>query len=150
MFLDDCCLLGSYSVDFFNLITYLAMGEVDLRRKKNFIVLGIIVIVCLGIGGEKYMDQKRLQDEMVTVVKQNSSLIKDELKTFDSFNKIKTISIKYDTIEESPLGGMLFQGFVNGDETLSFNGGLQKDGETIETTNTAPKKKLLSFLEKRE
>ena len=113
-------------------------------------MLGIIVIICLGIEGKKYMDQKRVQDEMVTVVKQNSFLIKDELKTFDSCNKIKTISIKYDTIEKSPLGGMLFQGYVNGDETLSFNGGLQKDGETIETTNTSPKRKLVSFLEKRE
>ncbi|MBC1373656.1 DUF1310 family protein [Listeria booriae] len=92
------------------------------------------------------MDQQKLQDDMVKVVKANEHLVEDDLKQDDKYDRIKSVSIEYNSIMKSPMGGLLFQGYVNDDPSLTFNAGFQKYQDEIETSNVAPKEKLDEFL----
>ncbi|EUJ52293.1 DUF1310 family protein [Paenilisteria rocourtiae] len=114
------------------------------------IVVVILAVIAIGFGVKYKMDQQKLQDEMVKVVKANQDLVKADLKQDDKYDKIKSISIDYDSITKSPMGGLLFQGFVNDEPTLTFNAGLQEYQEKIETSNVSPKEKLDEFLQKGE
>ncbi|RDX00708.1 DUF1310 family protein [Listeria kieliensis] len=122
--------------------------------KKGWIIFISIVVVIIAViaivGGKIYMDNKKLNEDMKEVVKSNESLIEKELAVYDTHNKIRSVSIDYDTVEKSPMGGILFQGYVNDDKTLTFNAGLKKNNSEIKATNTAPKKKLNVFLEEKE
>ncbi|MEN2666502.1 DUF1310 family protein [Listeria aquatica] len=122
--------------------------------KKGWIIFISIVVIVIAVvaivGGKMYMDNKKLDEDMKEVVRSNESLIEKELETYDTHNKIKNVSFDYGTVEKSPLGGILFQGYVNNDKELTFNAGLQKNGSKVEATNVAPKKKLSIFLEEKE
>ncbi|MBC1435149.1 DUF1310 family protein [Listeria rocourtiae] len=118
--------------------------------KITGIVVVILAVIAIGFGVKYKMDQQKLQDEMVKVVKANQDLVKADLKQDDKYDKIKSISIDYDSITKSPMGGLLFQGFVNDEPTLTFNAGLQEYQEKIETSNVSPKEKLDEFLQKGE
>ncbi|EUJ18636.1 DUF1310 family protein [Listeria aquatica] len=98
--------------------------------KKGWIIFISIVVIVIAVvaivGGKMYMDNKKLDEDMKEVVRSNESLIEKELETYDTHNKIKNVSFDYGTVEKSPLGGILFQGYVNNDKELTFNAGLQK------------------------
>ncbi|EOI02972.1 hypothetical protein UAY_00897 [Enterococcus moraviensis ATCC BAA-383] len=115
------------------------------RMKRLMIIIMMLGLFILGIGGKTYMDSKK---NMIEIVRKNESLIENELKKYDRFKKIQSISINYESIQKSPMGGILFQGFVNNDQNLIFNAGLQKNNSLIEVVNTSPKKKLHDYLEK--
>lgn len=114
------------------------------------IVVVIVAVIITGFGVKHKMDQQKLQNDMEQIVKANKRLVEEDLKQDDAYGKIKSVSIDYSSITESPMGGILFQGFVNDDPSLTFNAGLQKYQEKIETSNVAPKKNLDEFLQKGE
>lgn len=114
------------------------------------VVVVIMAIIVTGFGVKHKMDQQKLQDEMVKVVKDNEHLIEDDLKSQDKYHKIKSVSFNYDSIKKSPVGGVIVDGYVNGKKDLTFVSGLQKYDGSIETDGTAPRTSLHEYLEKKE
>lgn len=82
-------------------------------NKKMLLIVGILLTVCIGIGGEMYMDKKRLQEDMVKIVKSNEAkeVIEDGLKNLDPKaltpqGVIQSYEVDYDNIERNPMGGI--------------------------------------------
>ncbi|MGC6770040.1 DUF1310 family protein [Enterococcus sp. LJL51] len=102
-------------------------SEIKRIRKSVFYkIVGLILVIIVGIGVKVYMDEKKFNDEMMKVVRENKSLVEEEIKKDDSFRKIETIDIDYSTVKHNPMGGIMFEGFVNGNEKLSFSAGFRK------------------------
>ncbi|MBC1490430.1 DUF1310 family protein [Listeria booriae] len=114
------------------------------------IVVVILAVIGIGIGVKYKMDQQKVQEDMVKVVKANEKLIGDDLKSQDKYHKIKSISINYDSIKKSPMGGIIVDGYVNNKKDLTFVSGLQRYDGSVETDGTAPRARLFDYLEKEE
>lgn len=103
-------------------------------KNKFSILIGIIIIVCLGIGGKIYMDSKSLEEEMLTVVKSEeakqvfeSGLKELDPKALTPEGVIQSYEIDLDSIEHNPMGGIngIITANSNKDLYIYFN--LDKD-----------------------
>lgn len=113
----------------------------------------ILILVVIGgvIGGTIYMQEQKneqMQNEIMKVAnsKEVEDIILSELSENDPHHKIKKLKILDETVHRSPMGGILFEGFVNDDESLKFNAGVNKEGNKYVGTNIAPKANLYKFL----
>ncbi|WP_088271804.1 DUF1310 family protein, partial [Enterococcus wangshanyuanii] len=95
-------------------------------KHKISLVVGIAVLAILAVGGKIYMDNKSFNDEMVDIVHTHKSIVEKELRSEDPSNRIKKIEIDDSTIKHNPMGGIMFEGFVNGQRELSFSTGFRK------------------------
>ncbi|GGD02105.1 DUF1310 family protein [Enterococcus wangshanyuanii] len=96
------------------------------KKHKISLVVGIAVLAILAVGGKIYMDNKSFNDEMVDIVHTHKSIVEKELRSEDPSNRIKKIEIDDSTIKHNPMGGIMFEGFVNGQRELSFSTGFRK------------------------
>lgn len=101
------------------------------------------------------MDDKKLQDDMVKVVKENKHLIEEDLRSDDKFNKIKNITIDYDSVKHNPMGGIMVEGYVENDKNLKFTAGFNKNSQEgtpeydeIEGWVSSESEKLDDYLQK--
>ncbi|BDR59441.1 hypothetical protein XA3_18820 [Xylocopilactobacillus apicola] len=68
----------------------------------------------------KKESDRKFQEEMVKEVKKNEKRIERFVRSSDENKVVKTITIDYDSIEHNPMGGVMVDGYVNGDKELSF------------------------------
>ncbi|MBF2686977.1 DUF1310 family protein [Listeria welshimeri] len=114
-------------------------------KKKWIIILGIVIIVILGIGVKFYMDEKKLNEEMMNVVYSDEAkevfekrLTNLDAKAFTEEGIIQSYEIDKESIERSPIGGINVTLLINKDlewyitYTLGkYNGKLDGGGASI-------------------
>ncbi|MGX7417328.1 DUF1310 family protein [Carnobacterium gallinarum] len=105
-------------------------------KNKLILLIGIIVIVCLGIGGKIVMDSKKIQEEMIAVVKSDGAkqVFENGLKNLDQKaltpeGVIQSYEIDYDSIEHNPMGGINGIIIVNNNKNLYIYFNLDKDND---------------------
>lgn len=94
-------------------------------KKNVLIVSGIIAVIIIGIGGKMYMDSKKLDDEMIKVVKSDEAKeifeegIKNiDPKAFTDDGVIHSYKIDEESIKHSPMGSIIVNIIINGDNRL--------------------------------
>ncbi|MBF2599940.1 DUF1310 domain-containing protein [Listeria seeligeri] len=107
-------------------------------KKKLIIILGIVVTIILVLGVKFYMDEKKLDEEMIKVVYSNEAkeVFEERLKNLDpkAFTNegvIQSYDIDKESIERNPMGGINVTLIINGNSELyvkytlnNFNGEL--------------------------
>ncbi|MBC2377528.1 DUF1310 domain-containing protein [Listeria welshimeri] len=91
-------------------------------KKKWIIILGIIIIVILGIGVKFYMDEKKLNEEMMNVVYSDEAkevfekrLTNLDAKAFTEEGIIQSYEIDKESIKRNPMGGINVTLIINKD-----------------------------------
>ncbi|MBC1981109.1 DUF1310 domain-containing protein [Listeria welshimeri] len=89
-------------------------------KKKWLIILGIVIIVILGIGVKFYMDEKKINEEMMNVVFSDEAkrVFENGLKNLDAKaltgkGVINTYEIDKKSIKQNPMGGIDVTLYVN-------------------------------------
>ncbi|MBC1449407.1 DUF1310 domain-containing protein [Listeria welshimeri] len=89
-------------------------------KKKWIIILGIVIIVILGIGVKFYMDEKKLNEEMINVVYSDEAkrVFENGLKNLDAKaltgkGVINSYEIDKKSIKQNPMGGIDVTLYVN-------------------------------------
>lgn len=107
-------------------------------KKKWIIILGIVIIVIFAIGVKFYMDEKRLNEEMMNVIYSDEAkkVFEVRLKAADAdvFTEkgiIQSYEIDQKSIKKNPRGGINGTLIINGNSELyikytmnNFNGEL--------------------------
>ena len=98
---------------------------------KGFVAL--LILIGLGLGGIKIMQQVQY-NEMVSTVKSEEvkNIIEHNLKlrhasALESGDVIQSYQIDVDSIEHSPMGGIIFKVYINNDEQLYVHFLINKD-----------------------
>ena len=125
-----------------------------MKKKKYFLLLGVITIVFLIIGGKLYMDSKKLEIDMLEVVKTDEAkqVFENGLKKLDSkaLTKegiIQSYTIDYDNIEHNPMGGIDITLIINNNNSLSADFNIDKsDGGTLQYGSILLSKELSNKL----
>ncbi|MBC2110460.1 DUF1310 domain-containing protein [Listeria innocua] len=94
--------------------------------KKGWIILfGIAIMIILGLGVKFYMDEEKLNKEMIKIVYSDEakSVFKNGLKNLDAKaltgkGVINTYEIDKKSIKHNPMGGINVALHVNGDSEL--------------------------------
>ena len=123
--------------------------------KKTISIIIALVVVFL-IGGCSKMTGSPSKEEMIKVVKSEEAkkVIEDGLKSLDKDalterGIIKSYEVDYDSVKHNPMGGMMFDVYINGNKKLNVNYGIKKelDGELV-GTGGGYSKELEDILEK--
>ncbi|MBC1429529.1 DUF1310 family protein [Listeria seeligeri] len=107
-------------------------------KKKLIITLGIVITIILVLGVKFYMDEKKLDEEMIKVVYSDEAkeVFEERLANLDpkAFTKegvIQSYEIDKESIERNPMGGINVTLIINGNSELyvkytlnNFNGEL--------------------------
>ena len=123
-------------------------------------LVGLLVIIGLVIGGIKIM-QRAEYDEMVNIVKSEEvkNIIEHNLKlrhkgALENGDVIQSYQIDVDSIEHSPMGGIIFKVYINNDEQLYVHFLINKDSRTGKLVNegggTSERFRKLIVVEKNE
>ena len=105
----------------------------NITRKiiKGFVAL--LILIGLGLGGIKIMQQVQY-NEMVSTVKSEEvkNIIEHNLKlrhegALENGDVIQSYQIDVDSIEHSPMGGIIFKVYINNDEQLYVHFFINKD-----------------------
>ena len=98
---------------------------------KGFVAL--LILIGLGLGGIKIMQQVQY-NEMVSTVKSEevTNIIEHNLKlrhegALENGDVIQSYKIDVDSIEHSPMGGIIFKVYINNDEQLYVHFLINKD-----------------------
>lgn len=98
---------------------------------KGFVAL--LILIGLGLGGIKIMQQVQY-NEMVSTVKSEEvkNIIEHNLKlrhegALENGDVIQSYKIDVDSIEHSPMGGIIFKVYINNDEQLYVHFLINKD-----------------------
>ena len=98
---------------------------------KGFVAL--LILIGLGLGGIKIMQQVQC-NEMVSTVKSEEvkNIIEHNLKlrhegALENGDVIQSYKIDVDSIEHSPMGGIIFKVYINNDEQLYVHFLINKD-----------------------
>ncbi|MBC1420415.1 DUF1310 domain-containing protein [Listeria seeligeri] len=114
-------------------------------KKKLIIILGIVVTIILVLGVKFYMDEKKLDEEMIKVVYSDEAkaVFENDIKLIDTkaFTKegiIQSYEVDKESIEHNPMGGIIVTLVINKDDTLKLtytlnnhNGKLEGGGASI-------------------
>ena len=123
--------------------------------KKTISIIIALMVVFL-IGGCSKMTGTPSKEEMIKVVKSEEAkkAIEDGLKSLDKDalterGIIKSYEVDYDSVKHNPMGGMMFDVYINGNKKLNVNYGIKKelDGELV-GTGGGYSKELEDILEK--
>ncbi|MGC7133714.1 DUF1310 family protein [Listeria ivanovii] len=107
--------------------------------------LGIVVTIILVLGVKFYMDEKKLDEEMIKVVYSDEAkeVFENDIKLIDTkaFTKegiIQSYEVDKESIEHNPMGGIIVTLVINKDDTLKLtytlnnhNGKLEGGGASI-------------------
>ena len=105
----------------------------NITRKiiKGFVAL--LILIGLGLGGIKIMQQVQY-NEMVSTVKSEEvkNIIENNLKlrhasALESGDVIQSYQIDMDSIKHSPMGGIIFKVYINNDKQLYVHFLINKD-----------------------
>ena len=105
----------------------------NITRKiiKGFVAL--LILIGLGLGGIKIMQQVQY-NEMVSTIKSEEvkNIIEHNLKlrhegALENGDVIQSYQIDVDSIEHSPMGGIIFKVYINNDEQLYVHFLINKD-----------------------
>jgi hypothetical protein len=126
-------------------------------RKKLLILAGIIILIILFIGGKKYMDFKKLNEEMTNVVYSDEAkkIFEDGLKNLDSKaltndGIIKTYEIDKESIKHNPMGGVDVTININEDSSLTAEYNIDKRDGQLEGDGINLSSKLTKKLESKK
>ncbi|MBC1486697.1 DUF1310 family protein [Listeria seeligeri] len=114
-------------------------------KKKLIIILGIVVSIILVLGVKFYMDEKKLNEEMMNVVYSdeakeafNKDLKGMDPKAFTEEGKVYSYEIVKESIRRNPMGGINVILIINKDSEMDIeytmeriNGKLSCGGATI-------------------
>ena len=121
-------------------------------KKLMIILAAILVVIGIVIGGYKLM-QKVEHDKMVDIVysKEVKKIIEDDLKYFDEnalSDKafIKSYKIDATTIEHNPMGGIMFDVYVNNDHKLQIGFILEKNNGVIQSSSLDYSEELSNYV----
>ena len=96
-------------------------------------IVAVVILIGLGIGGIKIMQQVQY-NEMVNTVKSEEvkNIIEHNLKlrhedALKSGDVIQSYQIDMDSIEHSPMGGIIFKVYINNDKQLYVHFLINKD-----------------------
>ncbi|WP_321386400.1 DUF1310 family protein [uncultured Enterococcus sp.] len=110
-----------------------------MLKRKLAIIAGIIIIVVLIIGGKSYMDEKKLNEEMIKVVysEEAKNVFEEGLKNLDSKaltndGIIKSYEIDKESIKHNPMGGINVTVTINEDSTLTAEYNIDKRNKRLE------------------
>ncbi|MBC2186289.1 DUF1310 domain-containing protein [Listeria sp. FSL L7-0253] len=121
--------------------------------KKKWIILGIVVIAILAIGVKTYMDDKKLNEEMINVVYSDEAkkAFYTDLKNLDTkaFTKegvIQSYEIDEKSIAHNPMGGINVSVIINKDPELYIKYTLDKFNGKLECGSASIAGKLSKLL----
>ncbi|ELB8840674.1 DUF1310 domain-containing protein [Listeria monocytogenes] len=114
-------------------------------KKKWVIVLGITVMTILGLGVKFYMDEEKMNKEMMNVIysdEAKEAFDKDlkgmDSKAFTEEGKVHSYEIVRESIRRNPMGGINVELIINNDSEMDieytmdkFNGQLRCGGASI-------------------
>ena len=105
----------------------------NIIRKIIMGIVAVLILIGLVIGGIKIMQQVQY-DEMVNIVKSEEvkNIIEHNLKlrhasALESGDVIQSYQIDVDSIEHSPMGGIIFKVYINNDKQLYVHFLINKD-----------------------
>lgn len=105
----------------------------NITRKIIKGIVAVLILIGLVIGGIKIMQQVQY-NEMVSTVKSEEvkNIIEHNLKlrhegALENGDVIQSYQIDVDSIEHSPMGGIIFKVYINNDEQLYVHFLINKD-----------------------
>ena len=105
----------------------------NITRKIIKGIVAVLILIGLVIGGIKIMQQVQY-NEMVNTVKSEEvkNIIEHNLKlrhegALENGDVIQSYQIDVDSIEHSPMGGIIFKVYINNDEQLYVHFLINKD-----------------------
>ncbi|MBC2186288.1 DUF1310 domain-containing protein [Listeria sp. FSL L7-0253] len=113
--------------------------------KKKWIILGVVIIVIMTIGVKFYMDEKKLNEEMMNVIYSDEakeafdkSLKAMDSKAFTGEGKVQSYEIDKESIKRNPMGGINVTLVINKDSEMdieytmnNYSGKLECGGASI-------------------
>ncbi|EAD1624036.1 DUF1310 family protein [Listeria monocytogenes] len=112
--------------------------------KKRWIILGITVMIIFGLGVKFYMDEEKLNEEMMNVIYSDEAkqvfekrLTNLDAKAFTKEGIIQSYEIDEGSIESNPMGGIEVRLIINNNSelyasyTMSRNNGVLGGGGAI-------------------
>ncbi|EAF3978603.1 DUF1310 family protein [Listeria monocytogenes] len=122
-------------------------------KKRWVIVLGITVTTIFGLGVKFYMDEEKLNTEMMNVVCSNEAkeAFNDDIKLIDTkaFTKeglIQSYEVDKESIEPNPMGGIIVALVINKDPALKLTYTLKKNNEELKSGGASISKELTKQL----
>ncbi|EGU0987575.1 DUF1310 domain-containing protein [Listeria monocytogenes] len=122
-------------------------------KKRWIIVLGITVMTTFGLGVKFYMDEEKLNKEMMNVVCSDEAkqVFNDDIKLIDTkaFTKeglIKSYEVDKECIEPNPMGGIIVTLVINKDPALKLTYTLKKNNEELKSGGASISKELTKQL----
>ena len=113
----------------------------NITRKIIKGIVAVLILIGLVIGGIKIMQQVQYY-EMIHTVKSEEvkNIIEHNLKlrhasALESGDVIQSYQIDVDSIEHSPMGGIIFKVYINNDEQLYVHFLINKDSRTGKLVN---------------
>ncbi|EGF6981789.1 DUF1310 domain-containing protein [Listeria monocytogenes] len=106
-------------------------------KKRGIILFGIVIMIIFGLGVKFYMDEEKLNKEMINVVYSDEAkrvfekrLTNLDAKAFTEEGKIQSYEIDKNSIERNPMGGINVTLIINKDSKLDITYTLDNfDGE---------------------
>ncbi|EBF5202494.1 TPA: DUF1310 domain-containing protein [Listeria monocytogenes] len=114
-------------------------------KKRWIILFGIAIMIIFGLGVKFYMDEEKLNKEMINVVysdEAKEAFDKDlkgmDSKAFTEEGKVHSYEIVRESIRRNPMGGINVELIINNDSEMDieytmdkFNGQLRCGGASI-------------------
>ncbi|ARJ47099.1 DUF1310 family protein [Listeria monocytogenes] len=122
-------------------------------KKRWIILFGIAIMIILGLGIKFYMDEEKLNTEMMNVVCSNEAkeVFNDDIKLIDTkaFTKeglIQSYEVDKESIEPNPMGGIIVALVINKDPALKLTYTLKKNNEDLKSGGASISKELTKQL----
>ncbi|EAC3057847.1 DUF1310 family protein [Listeria monocytogenes] len=122
-------------------------------KKRWFIAMVVVVMIVAGLGVKFYMDEEKLNTEMMNVVCSNEAkeVFNDDIKLIDTkaFTKeglIQSYEVDKESIEPNPMGGIIVALVINKDPALKLTYTLKKNNEELKSGGASISKELTKQL----
>ncbi|HDA9685748.1 TPA: DUF1310 domain-containing protein [Listeria monocytogenes] len=122
-------------------------------KKRWFIAMVVVVMIVAGLGVKFYMDEEKLNTEMMNVVCSNEAkeVFNDDIKLIDTkaFTKeglIQSYEVDKESIEPNPMGGIIVALVINKDPALKLTYTLKKNNEDLKSGGASISKELTKQL----
>ncbi|ENI8333732.1 DUF1310 domain-containing protein [Listeria monocytogenes] len=122
-------------------------------KKRWIILFGIAIMIIFGLGIKFYMDEEKLNTEMMNVVCSNEAkeVFNDDIKLIDTkaFTKeglIQSYEVDKESIEPNPMGGIIVALVINKDPALKLTYTLKKKNEELKSGGASISKELTKQL----
>ncbi|MBC6148737.1 DUF1310 domain-containing protein [Listeria innocua] len=123
-------------------------------KKRWIILFGIVIMIIFGLGIKFYMDEEKLNKEMINVVYSNEakSVFENGLKSLDAKaltgkGVINTYEIDKKSIKQNPMGGINVTLIINKDLEWNVTYTLGKQNGKIDGGGASISKELTKKLE---